>query len=119
MKKVIIIIILFNTGFNVYSQDPLPLVLDLNIGDEIWIDGEVIFFNGWPPNHRMLVSDNKIIGIDEKNLPPIITDNLFKRSITGKFRLKLIGLYGIPYYENPLMTFTILGYEKIILSDYE
>jgi len=44
---------------------------------------------------------------------------LERKSITGRFRLKLLDLYGIPYYENPLMTFTILEYENIILTDYD
>jgi hypothetical protein len=99
-----------------YSQEK-PLVLQMNIGDEIWLDGNIIIFNGWPPNIRMIISDNYIIGIDEDDIPKIITENILNFFIKGTFKLKFIRLTGIPYYENKLMIFKIMEYKNIDLIE--
>jgi hypothetical protein len=80
----------------------------MNIGDEIWLDGNITIFNGWPPGIRMTIFDN-IIGIDEEEaVPEIITRNIGKYFIRGTLKLKLTRLTYIPYYENKLMVFKII-----------
>jgi hypothetical protein len=112
LKKLIVCVVTFvSVAFNINAQE--ALVLDINIGDELWIDGQIAFFNGWPPHIRILTSNNEIIGIDERNLPVIIIQNLFEKSISGRFKLKLISFHDVPYYVNRLMIFSILEYNAI------
>ncbi|MHB9295261.1 hypothetical protein PilKf_01003 [Pillotina sp. SPG140] len=116
MKKIIIFTAIFmNSIFEIYSQEQPLVLLNINIDDEIWLDGEIILFNGWPPHVRMLVLENYIIGIDESNLPKIIVENIMTKSIKGKFKLKFIDRYNIPYYETQLLIFIITEYKNIEL----
>ena len=116
MKKSIICIIIFFIAISkIYSQEEEPSVLQMNIGDEIWLDGNIIIFNGWSPNIRMTISDNYIIGIDEDEIPKIVTENILYFFIKGTFKLKYVHLTDIPYYENKLMIFRIIGYKDILL----
>lgn len=44
MKKSIICIIIFFIAISkIYSQEEEPSVLQMNIGDEIWLDGNIKF----------------------------------------------------------------------------
>jgi hypothetical protein len=89
----------------------------MNIGDEIWLAGNIMIFNGWPPNIRMITTDNYIIGIDEDNIPKIITENILNFFIRGTLKLKLTYLTDIPYYENELMVFKIIEYKNMDLIE--
>jgi hypothetical protein len=116
MKKGIICTIILFTCVKIYSQE-VPLILNMNIGEEIWLDGNIIIFNGLPPNIRMTIFDNNIIGIDEEDVPEVITRNIGKYFIRGTFKLKLTHLTDIPYYENKLMVFKIIDYKDINLIE--
>jgi hypothetical protein len=89
----------------------------MNINDEIWLDGVIVIFNGFPPNVIMRLSDNYIIGIKDEDIPEIIDENLFKNRIKGTFKLKLTNLVSLPYYENKLMVFKIIDYKNIELIE--
>jgi hypothetical protein len=64
--------------------------MDINSGDEIWLDGQIILFNGWPPNIRMIVMENYIIGIAEDDVSSDLKKHLPDISPKGRFKLKLV-----------------------------
>ena len=62
----------------------------------------------------MIVFDNKIIGINENNIPKDLFKNIgIGKIIKGSYKLKLIGETYIPYYDNPLLIFDIIEYNNI------
>jgi hypothetical protein len=97
--KKYLILLFFLICYNIRIFSQTPLALDMNISDEIWLEGEIVIFNGWPPNIRMIVMENHVIGIDEndflKNFEKYLSFGLPK----GNFKLKLIYKASIPYYE--------------------
>ena len=108
---------MFTNVFISYS-DPIPLKVDIKINDEIWLYGQIIFFNGWPPNIRMIVSGDKIIGIDEDSIPGELKAILWKWILfKGTFKLRLKALYDIPYYDDPLFVFKIIEYNNIEITE--
>lgn len=111
-KFIVLVYLTFGIFVSVYSQE-LSLI-DLNIGDEIYVNGEIVFFNGWSPHVRMKI-DEYIIGIDENKMPSFILENLFLHRIKGLFKLKLISYNNLPYYKEKLMIFEIIEYENIEL----
>jgi hypothetical protein len=118
MKKAIIFVICFFINVFILYSDPIPLKTDIKINDEIWLDGEVIFFNGWPPFIRMIVNDNKIIGIDENSIPGELMEFLKKWILfKGSFKLKLKDVYDLPYYDDPLLVFEIIKYNNIEITE--
>ena len=102
-------------NFLVSNNDTLPLIIDLNTNDEINANGQIILFNGWYPNIRMITKNNKIIGIYENSISIEIINNMIKNDIiiTGLFKLKYLYKTDIPYYENPLMIFEIIEYNNV------
>ena len=117
LKRIVALTFLL-TGFtfNAYSQED-ALVMDINVGDEIWLTGQLVIHEGWPPNLWLKVPNNRFVGIDEDSLPAEIIDNLFKKIIRGNFRLKRIMLTSYPYYEHELMVFAITDYKDIVLEE--
>ena len=116
-KKVVFCICFLVNVFILFSYEEIiiePLIIDINIDDEIWLNGEMIAFNGWSPNIRMIVFDNKIIGIDENS----ILEELLKYfgigiRIKGLYKLKLKRVTNLPYYNDPLLVFEIMDYNNI------
>jgi hypothetical protein len=104
-------------NFLVSNNDTLPLIVDLNMNDEINMNGQIILFNGWYPNIRMITENNKIIGIYENSISIEIINNMIKNDIiiTGVFKLKYLYETDIPYYENPLMICEIIEYKNVKL----
>jgi hypothetical protein len=118
MKKTVLLIICFFINICISFSDPTPLKADIKINDEIWLYGQIIFFNGWPPNIRMIVNGDKIIGIDEDSIPGELKEILWKWVLfKGAFKLKLINLYDIPYYDEPLLVFEIIQYTNIEITE--
>ena len=114
----ILVFLLTCFTFNAYSQEyEDALVMDINVGDEIWLAGTIILFNGWPPYIRLKVPNNRFVGIDEDSVPKEISDNFFKKIIRGNFKLKLTWLTSLPYYEHELMVFAITDYKDIVLEE--
>jgi hypothetical protein len=101
MKKTIIFIIFFLINIFILSSEEKtiePLIIEIKINNEIWLNREIIIFNGWPPNIRMIVYDNKIIGINENNIPKELFKNIgIGKTIKGSYKLKLIGETNLPY----------------------
>ena len=113
MRKIIFLLVLFiSYSTKIFSQTPLTL-LD-NLDNEIWLEGQLVLFNGWPPNVRMIVMDNYIIGIDEKCIPEELEKYLSSGlSPKGKFKLKLLYKMNLPYYEKELLVFKIIEYTEL------
>ena len=109
MKKLFVLLIINN--INVFSQT--PLVLDISINDEIWLDGKITLYNGWAPNIRMIVMENYIVGISENNFPEELKYYLLNGYIKGTFKLVLLLKTNIPYYDIELMVFKIIEYNNI------
>ena len=104
-----------NSNENFSFIEETPLIIDLNISGEIVFDGQIIIFNGWPPHIRMIVNDDKIIGIEENKISEGIISDFINNRITGKglYKLKYLRNVDLPYYENPLMVFEIIEYNGI------
>jgi hypothetical protein len=127
MKKSLAVAILFSLLCLLLSGCPArssktavtesPSLAQLNAGDEIWLDGEVQLYNGWPPNLRMITSDNNIIGIDEEDIPDILADNIFNYSIKGTFKLEFLFTDDAPYYDEPLPVFKVIDVKKLELRN--
>jgi hypothetical protein len=113
MKKLIFFIILLMINVFIIFPEENPLLIDININDEIWLNGQIVIFNGWHPNIRMVVYDNKIIGIKDENIPEIIFENMLYNTIKGLFRLRFLHTSNIPYYDIPLLVFEIIEYKNI------
>jgi hypothetical protein len=98
---------------NVY-YDFEPLIIDIKINDEIWFNGAMSVYNGWPPNVRMIVNDNKLIGIKEELIPKELYENVRPgMTIEGSYKLKYLYETGLPYYDDPLLVFEIIEYKNI------
>jgi hypothetical protein len=116
-KSLILLIIFFNNVFLIFS-DEIPLMLDISHNDVVWLEGRLVIFNGWPPNIRMIVYNNLIIGIDEDTIPEEIYKNI-SFIIMGSFKLRFIGTTNLPYYEIPLLIFEIIEYRDLeIFKEY-
>jgi hypothetical protein len=98
---------------NIETFSQTPLILDINLEDEIWLEGQIVIFNGWPPNLRMIIMNDYIIGIDENNIPRGLENHLTYGLPKGTFKLKLIRKTNIPYYETELLVFRIIEYKNI------
>jgi hypothetical protein len=110
------IILLFLLFLNTVAFSQSPLILDNNFDNEIWLEGEIVIFNGYPPNLRMIVMDNNIIGIDENNVPDELEIYLNNGlSLRGMFKLKFVRKINIQYYETELLLFRIIEYKNIEL----
>jgi len=93
-----------------------PLKMEINVNDEIWLNGEMLVFNGWPPNVRMIVDDNKIIGIDDNSIPDELVENIW--NITkGAYNLKFIYVTDMPYYDDPILVFKIIEFNNIEVEE--
>lgn len=105
---------------NCWADDPVPPNSVFEINQQMVVSGEVVLFNGWQPNIRMLIEDNKIIGIGK-------TESDFEVSVPRELRgylgsefeinatvvLKYIGSVTIGYYDRPLPCFDIIKVEKL------
>ena len=120
-------ILIFFVAVNVFSQtdleqietfSQLPLILDINLEDEIWLEGQIVIFNGWSPNLRMIIESKYIIGIDEENIPGELGNHLNYGLPKGTFKLKLIRKTNIPYYETELLVFRIIEYKDVEIIYY-
>jgi hypothetical protein len=112
MRKIIfLLLLLISYNIKVFSQT--PLILDIDIGNEIWLEGQIVIFNGWPPNIRMIVMENYIIGIEEKDIPKELKEYLPYDPPKGKFKLKFIRKTRLPYYEAELLVFKIIEYKDM------
>ena len=88
--------------------DPDPLVLKLKKNAVVEFTGELVKWNGWPPNLRFITDSNKVIGIDYDHLLSRLKDSLvIREGIEGRFRFKFIGKTRLPYYSMPLLMFKI------------
>ena len=113
---IISLVLLLSNNIETFSQS--PLILDINLEDEIWLEGQIIIFNGWPPNLRMIVKNDYIIGIDENNIPGEL-ENLLKHGLPkGTFKLKLVYKTNLPYYETELLVFRIIEYKDMEIIYY-
>jgi hypothetical protein len=127
MKRLTITFFLFLISIlNIESEESVPFARSLSIGTEITLRGELIFFNGWQPNIRFITDNNEIIGIgkDESySLPPeaneIIKDTLSNGKVSKiQIDLQYIGDVSLPYYDKPLMCFSIIKInQKYFLND--
>jgi hypothetical protein len=104
-------------GAGLFSQT--PLAIEISDGDEIWLNGKMVIFNGWPPNIRMIIMEDFIIGIDEDSIPEEVETYLPYGLPNGSFKLKLTRRTNIPYYEIQLLIFTIIDYKDIEIIYYE
>jgi hypothetical protein len=93
----------------------IPYSIEISINDLIILNGSIVLFNGWFPNIRMVIDENKIIGIVENDISIELVHNLLENKITGQgvFKLKYNNDINLPYYENPLMIFEIMEYSNI------
>ena len=117
MKKTLIfifcyLVIIFITFSQEEQKSIEPLILDISINEEIWMDGEMVVNNGWPPNIKMIVYGNKIIGIDENSIPEELIKDIWN-TIKGSYKLKFIRTTNLPYYDVPLLLFEIIEYKNI------
>jgi hypothetical protein len=112
LKKIIILSVLSLLIVDVTLSDETPLAIDIGINDTIWLKGQIVIFNGWP-HIRMMVCENKLIGIDENNFPQELYNDILYAAGKGLFKLKYTGNTGLPYYEIPLPVFEITEYKDI------
>ncbi|MCL2800474.1 MAG: hypothetical protein FWD28_01770 [Treponema sp.] len=101
-----------NRNIDNENTELIPLLIDLNYNEEILLEGQIILFNGWEPNIRMITDNNKIIGIIENSVSKEFINKFFNYSTTGNrvFKLKYINMVNLPYYDTPLMVFEIIEY---------
>ena len=114
---IFLLFLLLHHNTETFSQS--PLILDINLEDEIWLQGQIKIFNGWPPNLRMIIMNDYVIGIDEDNIPGELKDYLKYGLPKGRFKLKLIRKTNIPYYETELLVFRIMEYRNIEVIYYK
>jgi hypothetical protein len=116
MKKISLLFLLVCCHLKIFPQT--PLILNIDIGNKIWLYGQVVIFNGWPPNIRMVVRENYIIGIDENTFPHDLKKHLPFGLPKGKFKLKLVRKTRLPYYEAELLVFKIVEYGNIEIINH-
>jgi hypothetical protein len=98
---------------NVY-YDFKPLMIDIKENDEILFNGEMSIYNGWPPNIRMIVNENKLIGIEEDLFPEELWKIFsFGMTMKGDYKLKFLSETRLPYYDDPFLVFEIVEYSNI------
>ena len=105
---------------NAWADDPVPPKIRFEMGQQITETGEVILFNGWQPNIRMLIGENSIIGIGkteadyEASVPIELREYVEKEyEIDATLILKYVGSVPIGYYDIPLPCFNIVKIEKL------
>jgi hypothetical protein len=108
-----------NSETTIIDNSEIPLIINIDINDEIWLYGQLVCFNGWYPNIRIIIAKNKIIGIVENDFSIELILNLLSDTITGKglFKLKFVDTTNIPYYENELMIFEIIQHENMKIEN--
>ena len=116
MKRLICIFfsLLFLLAFIYAENEPVPFRKNMKIGKTITLTGSFVLFNGSQPNLRFVTDDNKIIGIgtDEEYCNEIV-NTIVSRQVKTRtlYRCEAIFNYigdvKVPYYEQPLMCFTV------------
>lgn len=116
MKKLICIVsnFLFLLVFLYAGNEPVPFRKKLKTNDAITLTGNFVVFNGSQPNLRFVTEDKKIVGIGkDENYCNEIVEDIIQRQIKTEtiyqceVSLKYIDDVNIPYYEQPLMCFTV------------
>jgi len=109
--------LLLFSNIGIFSQS--PLVLNIDIEEEIYLEGQIVIFNGWQPNLRMIIMDDYIIGIDENFIPEELVTILQYGLPKGFFKLKLVDKIDVQYYQTKLLIFRIIEYDVIEILHYE
>jgi hypothetical protein len=105
----------------VNTTDQIPLSFNFTNNEELWINGSLIIFNGWPPNIR-IIFEEYIIGIGynkESYYIPSELNQLIRGGtyIDGLYKIKYIGDTRLPYYETKLLLFSIVEYKNIKIKN--
>ena len=116
MKRLICIFfsLLFLLAFIYAENEAVPFRKNMKIDKTITLTGSFVLFNGSQPNLRFVTDDNKIIGIgtDEEYCNEIV-NTIVSRQVKTRtiYRCEAIFNYigdvRVPYYEQPLMCFTV------------
>ena len=116
MKRLICIFfsLLFLLAFIYAENEPVPFRKNMKISKTITLTGSFVLFNGSQPNLRFVTDDNKIIGIgtNEEYCNEIV-NTIVSRQVKTRtiYRCEAIFNYigdvKVPYYEQPLMCFTV------------
>ena len=112
-KKFSWLILVIAVSGSIFAIDqPKPMMANLKIGDRLELDGELILFNGWPPNIRFVTIKNEIVGIGtgESAYVPEEIEGYLAKEYENKLTLEVrfIRAVKLPYYEQLLPCFEIV-----------